>query len=116
MAAEALLDGQVEKLTQKAIDVALGGDIGALRICLERILPSRKDRHVYIELPAIETAEDALKASAAIVAGVADGVITPGEGSDLSNVLEKHLSAIRANSVEERLRQLELQANGTTSF
>ena len=115
MAAEALLDGQAEQLTQKAIDVALTGDIGAIRICLERILPSRRDRHVCIELPPIDTAEDALKASAAIVSGVAEGVITPSEGSDLSNVLERHLAAIKANSVEERLRQLELRTNGTTS-
>ena len=33
-----------ESLTQKAIDLALGGDMAALRLCLDRILPPRKDR------------------------------------------------------------------------
>src|SRR5262249_49446834 len=44
VAAEALLDGQAEALTRKAIERALGGDILALRICLDRILPARRDR------------------------------------------------------------------------
>jgi hypothetical protein len=44
LACEALLDGQAEALTQKAIQLALGGDTVALRLCLERIYPQRKDR------------------------------------------------------------------------
>ena len=32
LALESLLDGQAEALTQKAIDLALAGDLGALRI------------------------------------------------------------------------------------
>ena len=44
MALEALLDGQANALTQKAIDLALTGDMAALRLCLDRILPPRKDR------------------------------------------------------------------------
>jgi hypothetical protein len=41
IALETLLDGQATALTQKAIDVALTGDIPALRLCLDRILPPR---------------------------------------------------------------------------
>jgi hypothetical protein len=44
VALETLLDGQAQALTQKAIDLALAGDITALRLCLDRILPVRKDR------------------------------------------------------------------------
>ena len=39
LALEALLDGQANALTQKAIDLALAGDMAALRLCLDRILP-----------------------------------------------------------------------------
>jgi hypothetical protein len=35
VAAEALLDGQAEALTQKAVDAALEGDTTALRLCLD---------------------------------------------------------------------------------
>ena len=43
LALETLLDGQAAALTQKAIDLALSGDMAALRLCLDRILPPRKD-------------------------------------------------------------------------
>lgn len=42
-AAEAMLDGEADKLTRKAIEMALSGDSFALRLCLERIIPPRKD-------------------------------------------------------------------------
>ena len=51
LALEVLLDGQAQALTQKAIDLALTGDIPALRLCLDRILPPRKDRPVSFTLP-----------------------------------------------------------------
>ena len=48
LALEVLLDGQAQALTQKAIDLALTGDIPALRLCLDRILPPRKHRLVSL--------------------------------------------------------------------
>ena len=56
LALEALLDGQAQALTQKAIDFALSGDMPALRLCLDRILPPRKDRPVSFTLPEINSA------------------------------------------------------------
>jgi hypothetical protein len=61
LAAEALLDGEAEALTRKAIELAKEGDIAALRICLDRIIPPRKDRPVAFELPKIENVGDAAK-------------------------------------------------------
>ena len=37
IAAEALLDGEAEALTRKAVEMALSGDGAALRLCLDRI-------------------------------------------------------------------------------
>ena len=42
LALKSMLDGQAEALTQKAIKLALDGDLTALRICLDRILPPAK--------------------------------------------------------------------------
>src|SRR4029078_4556702 len=44
LAHAALLDGEAASLTRKAIDLALAGDLLALRICMDRILPVRKHR------------------------------------------------------------------------
>src|ERR1700748_1084433 len=68
LALESLLDGQAQALTKKAIELALGGDLTALRICLDRILPPRKDRPIEFALPTITTIEDAPKAMTAITA------------------------------------------------
>jgi hypothetical protein len=51
LAMEALLDGEAETITRVAVDKAKEGDTTALRLCLERILPPRKDRPVSFSLP-----------------------------------------------------------------
>ena len=77
LAAEALLDGESEALTRKAIDLALEGDTTALRLCLERILPPRKSRRVVFDLPKIEKADDLLAAFGAVVTSMATGDLGP---------------------------------------
>jgi hypothetical protein len=72
-AAEALLDGEAQALTRKAIDLALAGDTTALRLCLERIVPARKSRTLKFEMPSMERAEDLPAAMGAILDGVGDG-------------------------------------------
>jgi len=106
-AAEALLDGETEVLTRKAIELALAGDGMALRLCLERILPPRKERPVDIELPSLTGAKDAVAASAALLAAVAGGEIAPGEASVVGRLLELHLRAVEAHDLEIRLAALE---------
>src|SRR5262245_23559476 len=66
IALESLLDGQAKALTQKAVDLALSGDLIALRICLDRILPVRKNRPIEFELPPMKTIADAPRAIGAI--------------------------------------------------
>ena len=68
LAMEALLDGEAESITRVAVDKAKEGDATALRLCLERILPPRKDRPVSFSLPQLGTVTDAPAATAAIVA------------------------------------------------
>src|SRR3954465_1902841 len=64
LAVEALLNGEAEKLSRKAVDVALTGDVGALRLCLERLCPPRRDRTVALTMPPIEAVCDLPKATA----------------------------------------------------
>jgi hypothetical protein len=59
MMAEQLLDGEAEAITRKAIELAKQGDLTALRLCLDRLVPPRRDRPVNFALPAMSSAEDA---------------------------------------------------------
>jgi hypothetical protein len=111
LAAEALLDGEAEALTRKAIEKAKEGDSVALRLCLDRILPPRKDRPLRITLPALASASDATNALAAITAAVAAGEITPGEGADLNTIVAGFVKAVEISEIETRVAALERKAN-----
>ena len=107
LAAEALLTGETEALTRKAIELALTGDTVALRLCFERIMPLRKGRPVRFELPKLETVTDLPRAIGAILMRIAAGELTPEEGSAVCHVLELMHKAIELTQIEGRLRALE---------
>ncbi|WP_246663760.1 DUF5681 domain-containing protein [Tardiphaga sp. vice278] len=107
LALEVLLDGQAEILTQKAIDLALTGDIAALRLCLDRILPARKDRPVSFEMQPITTAADAKEASAALLVAVSTGNLTPSEAAEIGKLVDGYVKSIEITEVLARLDRLE---------
>jgi len=104
---ETLLEGKAQALTEKAIALALAGDTVALRLCIERLAPLRRDHHVTFDMPAIAGAEDHPKALSAILTAVAAGELTPSEGQSLALVLAEHRKAIETEDHEQRLRTLE---------
>ena len=111
LAAEALLDGEAEGLTRKAVEMALGGDTVALRLCLERLVPPRKDTPLTFDMPPVRSAEETLEASASVLAAVAHGEITPDEGGRMMALLAAHRGIIETHDLEARLRILE-EAHG----
>ena len=62
VAAEMLLENQAAAITQKCVDMAMGGDPTALRLSLSRILPVKRDRNISIDLSDLKGAKDALGA------------------------------------------------------
>jgi hypothetical protein len=111
MAVEALLDGEAETITRKAIELAKDGDLTALRLCLDRIAPPRKDRPVLFELPPVSSAADVAKAAAALLEAVAVGDLTPAEASELGKLIEAYIKALEATDFAERLTKLERMTN-----
>jgi hypothetical protein len=106
---EALLDGEAEMITRKAVEMAKEGDTTALRLCMDRLMPARKDRHVPFALPKLETAADAVKATAALVEAVAAGDLTPSEAAELSKLVEGFTRAADLHDIQTRLERLEQQ-------
>ena len=110
LAAEALLDGEAEKLTRKAIEMALAGDATAMRLCLDRLVPPRRERPVTFPLPEIKRAADIIDATSALASAVATGELVPGEAAALSSLLGNVAKAIELADIEERLARLEASA------
>lgn len=109
-AIEALLEGQHEALTKRAIEAALGGDMVALRLCLDRIAPARKDAPITIELPQVKSAADAVEASAVLLEAVAVGEITPDEAGRVMALLTAHKAIVETGDLETRIAALEAKS------
>ena len=107
LAALELLEGEASALTRKAIDAALGGDMVALRMCLDRIVAPTKDRPISIVLPKITNASDLPKITGALLVAVATGQIGPSEAAILSRVVDAHRGALEIADITERIERLE---------
>jgi Family of unknown function (DUF5681) len=107
IAAAALLAGESEALTRKAVELALVGDPTAMRLCLERILPPCRERTVKFALPPIESAADIAPTMKAVTSALAGGAITPGEAATIAAVVDTFVRAIETSDFERRLKELE---------
>jgi hypothetical protein len=107
LAAEALLEGQAEALTQKAIQTALAGDTVTLRLCMDRLCPVRKDRPVAFALPPINSPRDAADIMAAVARAVGMGDITPNEAAEFAKVVAAYTTAFQTAELDERVARVE---------
>lgn len=81
----------------------------ALRLCLDRIAPPRKDAPVSFELPPIKTAADTVTASSALLDAVAAGEVTPDEAGRVMALLTAHRTLVEAGDLEARIAALEMK-------
>ncbi len=106
-AAMALLDGDAEALTRKTVDLALEGDVTALRLCLERLIPARREAPVDLGLPPLSKVSDLPGILARLLEAAASGEATPGEALKLAGVVSGYVKAVELTEIEERIRALE---------
>ena len=103
----ALLEGEGEALTRKAIEMALAGDSVALRLCLDRIAPPRKDSPVTFPLPRMTTAQNAAQAAGAVLEAVSMGELTPTEGAVIMGLVDAFRRTLEFTELEARVAALE---------
>jgi hypothetical protein len=106
-AVEALIEGQGEALGAKAVEKGLEGDSTMLRALLSTLVPPRRERTVEFELPKIETAADALKASSAVIMACAAGELSPHEATEIMGLISTHVRTIEVAELEARLTAVE---------
>lgn len=105
--AEAVLEKDVEAIAKVVTAAAIGGDLQAARMVLERLVPQRRERPVDIDLPDVSTIEGVNAAQAAILNAVAAGELLPGEGTALAGIVEQRRRAIETEDLEKRIEALE---------
>ena len=104
-----LIDNEGREIVRAMIDAAKNGDTAAGRCLIERLVPPRKDRAVSFAMPVLESAADAPRAMAAIVAGVASGDLTASEAHDLAGMVEKFAKSVELAELAVRLSAIERQ-------
>jgi len=104
--AQAQLDGHAPALISRTIDLALRGNIVALRICMERILPPRKDRAVSFDSPAVQSAADAEQLIGLVTRAMARGDVTPREAHEIARTIEIYLETEFAARMEREVAEL----------
>jgi hypothetical protein len=107
----AMMEGEAEAITRKAIDLALAlaGDAVAMRLVMERLVSPVRERPVNLAMPKINAASDLIAAAAALTEAAASGEITPGEAASLSVLVGNVAKAVETVEIVARLAKLEEQ-------
>ena len=107
VAAESLLEGEAERLTRKAVERALEGDVAALKLRMDRLLPPRRERSLRLRLPQA----DAAVAAAKTLEELAKGELTTGEAESVVPAVEAYTRMLVVDDFERRLSALEETQN-----
>jgi len=101
------LQDHAKTLGMKCVQLALQGNTTAMRLCMERLSPARRQRVLQFTLPSVKTMANVAEASEAVVRGVARGKLTPGEGEAFTVMLDGRRRMIESEEWDARLRALE---------
>jgi hypothetical protein len=103
-----LLDKFEPHLMSECIRRALKeGDRTALRLCVERINPTRRGVPLLFKLPTIRSARDAERAAEKVAQALQRGECTPPEAIEVMRFLQAHAQLLQDLQMEIRLERLE---------
>jgi hypothetical protein len=91
LAARAAMAERAEEIAHSVMDRAKDGQPAAMRLCMERIDPTGRNRPIAIDLPVVKTPEDAEAALAVVTAALAAGDLTIAEASALVSLVDRML-------------------------
>lgn len=107
-----LIEARMPELVERCVMLALQGDVQALRLCLERVLPAIRPGDEPLMLPI--TAADTLSDRARIVVDAAfEGAITPAAAATMMTLIGGQSRVFEFDELLGRIQALEARANAT---
>ena len=85
--AESLIGRKTVPLTNKLIELALLGDRVALRACLDRIVPARREPPIDLDLPVVNTRANLIEALTVVADATGSGALTSAQSAALVQML-----------------------------
>ena len=105
--AQQILDQYTEPLMRKCVAKAMEGDMRAIGLCIERILPAMREPGVRLRMPKLENVKDHDLAQQRIVGNVANGNITPSEGEKIHTMIQNQRNNVQDREFDARIAEVE---------
>lgn len=85
-----LLEPRAEELVNKMVELALGGDSNALRLCIERLIPKVNSGAINASMPELDInkAGSSIEIITEVMRQMLNGDITPEQGKAVINLIE----------------------------
>jgi len=96
-----------DQLIDMLTTFAKSGDMTAMKIVMDRIIPPLREEPIHVSIPKIDSAEDCVKAQAAVVNAVAAGEILPSDGQAMSGLIEAQRRAFETHELAKRMEAIE---------
>jgi len=103
---QVLLQGELEAITRKAVELALDGDTMALKLCLDRLAPPLKPvaTPITLDLPAQANLTETARA---LVGAAASGDVPPDVAAQLVSAVASAAKVEELEQIRHRLEALE---------
>lgn len=102
-----LLEPRRAELVEKVIELALSGDVAALRICMDRLAPPARAESDPVEIPELAQASTMAERALAVVSAIGEGQVSPTAGLELLNAIAALARAIEVDELAGRVKALE---------
>jgi hypothetical protein len=99
-----LLKPHAPQLIQRLVEEALDGDVSALRICLDKLIPNIRPKDEALNLPLTGNLTQQGKK---IIRAIGNGTVTPSESSTVMCILQAQAKLVESDELILRIERLE---------
>lgn len=105
----ALLEPHAEKLINKTVELALSGDVNALRLCIDRLIPKATNQQIQIDLQDLDIgcSSNLSTIGKKIFDATTNGTITSDDGKQLMSILDSQRKILEHIDFDRRISNLE---------
>lgn len=97
----------VPAIIKTLVNAAMGGDVAAARVLLERAIPAYRAEGRHVELPEVLSATTLGDQAKAVIRSVASGSLLPAEGAEVLGAVKAASELEKYDQLEQTLDQLE---------
>lgn len=107
LAAENLLEGELESICRRLIQEATFGNMQAIKMILDRLLPPKRTSYIAFDLPNFDDSSEMVDAIGSVMKAVSQGNLSVEDAEALSRMIDIYIRAKETYEYEERLSKIE---------